>query len=79
MPVYSFSVSVIHKVIEDPETFEMTSSHGQCQETENPGFICSPNSYLLLRKIVQSIIAHVFLIKNSTKHGQLQMNELSGI
>lgn len=57
----------------------MTSSHGQYQETENRGFISSLNSYLPLHKIVQSIITRVFLIKDSAKCGQLQMNELSGV
>ena len=57
----------------------MTPSHGQCQETENPVFICSLNPYLLLHKIVQSIITCIFLINDGAKRGQLQVNELSGV
>lgn len=47
----------------------MTPSYGRHQEIENPVFTCSLSLYLLLHKVVQSIITYIFfLVNDSAKH-----------
>lgn len=55
----------------------MSQSHGRCQEIENSVLSSSLNPYLLLHKIVQIIITCIFLINDSAKCHQVQVNLFS--